>query len=93
MAAAGQKDGEQDELSEAAKAKLLAEAELKNAPDFDKTNRRLQELSDRILFLENKLPDVENTLALEISSNSKDFQKTTKYIMEAQDSANAMFNE
>ena len=70
-------------LSEATKAKQLIEEELKNAPDIDKTNLRLQELSDRILFLENKLPDVESTLSLEIESNSKDFQKTTKYIMEA----------
>ena len=44
-------------------AKKLAEDELKDAPAIDLTANKLHELSKRLIFLEAKLPEVENTLA------------------------------
>ena len=87
----GSQDGseyndEDGPLSPATEAKKLVAEELKNAPDnsyIHKTNVRLQELTERIIFLEEKLPDVEKTLSKETANVQKDFQKTTKYIMEA----------
>ena len=75
--------GTADELTPTARTKMLAEAELNNAPVIDKTSIRIQELADRIMFLENKVPDLEKTISLESVTLSKDLQRTTKHIMEA----------